>query len=176
MENLEVKKYPKFILRKKCKSVQKITAYEEKLFENMLQIMHLSNGIGLAAPQIGISRQLIVADIGQGVVKLANPEILELNGKDKLLEGCLSIPGAEVEIERAYQIVVRGLNDKGKLVEISASRLLARVIQHEIDHLKGKLIIDYLSFWKGFKFRINYLFFAKGKFRPERVESPERIL
>jgi len=102
-------------------------------------------GIGLAAPQIGIAKSLIVADIGEGIVRLANPVILRTKGSDKMQEGCLSIPGVGVVIDRPDEIIVSGLNEKGKLIELEAHGLLARVLQHEIDHLKGKLIIDYVS-------------------------------
>lgn len=141
----EIKKYPHPILRKKCELVEAVTMQEVELFENMVFTMRAFNGIGLATPQIGISRQLIVADTGEGVIKLANPQIIEVKGNDKMVEGCLSIPGADVEVKRRYKVTVKGLNEKGKMVEIKAKGLLARVLQHEIDHLKGKLIIDYLS-------------------------------
>jgi peptide deformylase len=139
----EIKKYPNSILRKKCRFVEAVTIEEVELFENMVFTMRAFNGIGLAAPQIGISRQLIVVDTGEGIVKLANPQIIEVRENDKMVEGCLSIPGADIEVKRRYKATVKGLNEKGKMVEIKAKGLLARVIQHEIDHLKGKLIIDY---------------------------------
>jgi peptide deformylase len=99
-----------------------------------------------------------------------------MNGKDRLVEGCLSIPDADVEIERAYQVTVRGLNEDGKHIEITASGLLARVLQHEIDHLKGKLIIDYWSVWKRFAFKANHWRLVKGKSKPEKIKPRERIL
>lgn len=148
MENLEIKKYPDAILRKKCEAVRAVTAQEKRIFENMLFTMHTFKGIGLAAPQIGLVKQLIVADIGEGVIKLANPEIISSSGSDRMVEGCLSIPERAVEIKRFYEVIVRGLNEKGERVEIEARGLLARVLQHEIDHLRGKLIVDYLSLWK----------------------------
>lgn len=141
----QIKKYPDSILRKKCGIVETVTVKEVELFENMVFTMRAFNGIGLAAPQIGISCQLIVADTGEGIIKLANPQIIEVKGNDRMVEGCLSIPGTEVEVKRRYKVSVKGLNEKGKTVEIKAKGLLARVLQHEIDHLKGKLIIDYSS-------------------------------
>jgi len=116
---------------------------EVELFENMVFTMRAFNGIGLAAPQIGMSRQLIVVDTGESIIKLANPQIIQAKGNDKMVEGCLSIPGADVEVKRRYKITLKGLNEKGKTIEIKAKGLSARVLQHEIDHLKGKLIIDY---------------------------------
>jgi peptide deformylase len=143
MEPLEISKYPDNILRKKCVSVERITDSEEKLFEEMLFTMRHFAGIGLAAPQIGIARNLIVADTGEGTIRLANPVILKTKGSDKMEEGCLSIPGVGVVIDRPDEIIVSGLNEKGKVIKLEARGLLARVLQHEIDHLKGKLIIDY---------------------------------
>ena len=148
MEILEIKKYPDAVLRKKCEAVKAVTAQEKRLFEDMLFTMHTFKGVGLAAPQVGLAKRLIVADVGGRMIKLANPEIISSSGSDKMVEGCLSIPERTVEIKRFYEVTVRGLNEKGERVEIEAKGLLARVLQHEIDHLRGKLIIDYLSPWK----------------------------
>ncbi len=145
MQLLEIKKYPDRTLRKKAEVVLEITPKEVKLFEDMLFTMHHFKGIGLAAPQVGVTAQLIVCDIGDGVIKLANPKIIKRRGKDKMLEGCLSIPDFSIEIVRNYEVIVLGLNEEGKETEIKAKGLLARVLQHEIDHLKGKLILDYRS-------------------------------
>jgi len=142
---LEIKKYPESILRKKSIHVPELTPREIKLFEDMLLTMYTFNGVGLAAPQVGSPLQIIVADIGEGAIRLVNPRILKTKGEDKFSEGCLSVPDINVEIKRPYEIIVEGLNEKGKLIEIKASGLLARVIQHELDHLKGRLIIDYLG-------------------------------
>ncbi len=145
---LEIKTYPDPILRKKCLKINKITAKEVELFEDMLFTMHASSGVGLAASQVGYSLQILVADAGDGdgPIKLANPRIVEVKGADKFSEGCLSVPELNVEIERPYEIIVEGLNELGKQVRIEASGLMARVIQHEMDHLNGKLIVDYLGF------------------------------
>jgi len=148
MESLEIKKYPDVVLRKKCEVVEAVTAQEKRCFEDMLFTMHTFKGIGLAAPQIGLVKQLIVADIGEGMIKLANPEIISSSGSDRMVEGCLSIPERTVEIKRFYEVMIKGLNEKGERVEIEAKGLLARVLQHEIDHLRGRLIIDYLNPWK----------------------------
>ncbi len=148
MEILEIKKYPDAVLRKKCEAVEAVTAQEKRLFEDMLFTMHTFKGVGLAAPQIGLVKQLIVADIGEGMIKLANPEIISSSGSDRMVEGCLSVPERSVEIKRFYEVTVKGLNEKGERVEIEAKGLLARVLQHEIDHLRGRLIIDYLNPWK----------------------------
>ena len=146
MKILEIKKYPDKILRRKCQSIQGVTEREEALFNNMLFTMRQSQGIGLAAPQVGIDRRLIVADIGEGALFLANPEVIKVKGKDKMQEGCLSVPAALVNVERAYEVVVAGLDEKGRSLELKARGLLARVLLHEIDHLDGKLIVDYMPF------------------------------
>lgn len=145
MEILEIRKYPDTILRQKCEPVEAVTPKEKQLFENMLLTMRTFGGIGLAAPQIGEPCRLIVADVEGKIIKLANPEVIRVDGKEKMVEGCLSIPDVSVEVERPYSAIVKGLNEKGETVEIKANGLLARVLQHEIDHLNGKLIIDYLN-------------------------------
>ena len=155
MDPLEIKKYPDNSLRKKCASLERVTDSDAKLLEEMVFTMRHFAGIGLAAPQIGIAKNLIVADIGEGAIKLANPKILKTAGLDKLEEGCLSIPGVAVDIERPDEIIISGLDEKGKNIEIKAEGLLARVLQHEIDHLKGKLIIDYLNLLEKFKLRLH---------------------
>nr|AEI30595.1 peptide deformylase [uncultured microorganism] len=153
MEALEIKKYPDSVLRKKSLEIKEITDKETKLFEEMLFTMRHYSGIGLAGPQIGIAKNLIVADIGEGAIKLANPRILKTKGADQLEEGCLSIPGVTVNIERPYEIIVSGLNENNQLIEIKTKGLLARVLQHEIDHLRGRLIIDYLNLLDKFKLK-----------------------
>ena len=145
MEPLKVNVYPDKVLRKKCILVDRVSEAEAALFERMFYAMHHYSGIGLAAPQIGISRSLIVADIGEGAIALANPVIVQTKGSGSMQEGCLSVPGIGVVVDRPEEIIVRGINNKGKTVEIEARGLLARVLQHEIDHLQGKLIIDYLN-------------------------------
>jgi len=142
---LVIKKYPDKILRKNSVEVAKITNKERELFEKMLFTMRYFCGIGLAAPQIGISKKLIIAETEDRVVKLANPEIIYTRGAGNMREGCLSVPSITIDIERPDRIIVEGLNEKGQTVEVKASGLLARVLQHEIDHLKGKLIIDYMN-------------------------------
>jgi len=151
----EIKKYPQKVLRRKCAPLERITEREKTLFEQMLFTMRFFSGIGLAAPQVGISEKIIVTEVEGEVIKLANPEIIGIKGADNnMKEGCLSMPGLAVDVERPYEAVVKGLNPDGQSVEIKAKGLLARVLQHEIDHLCGKLIIDYLPFWKKMRFRI----------------------
>ncbi|MBN1869783.1 MAG: peptide deformylase [Candidatus Omnitrophica bacterium] len=154
MEPLDIKKYPDVVLRKRCVRLQEMTDSETILFEKMLFTMRHFAGIGLAAPQIGISKRLIVADIGEGAIKLANPIILKSKGLDQMEEGCLSIPGVGVAVDRPDEVIVSGLNEKGRAIEVKTKGLMARVLQHEIDHLNGKLIIDYLTLFEKLKLKI----------------------
>ena len=145
MNSLVIKKHPDKILREKSAQIEKITNREKKLFDKMFFTMKYFCGIGLAAPQIGISKRLIVACVEERTIKLANPEIIDMRGVGNMVEGCLSIPDITVDIKRPFEVVVKGLNEKGENIEIKVKGLLARVLQHEIDHLKGRLIIDYMS-------------------------------
>ena len=152
--SLDIKKYPDKVLRNKCQIVEEITENEIRIFERMVSTMQYFRGIGLAAPQVGISFQLIIAGVGNRIVKLANPQIIETKGRDKMAEGCLSIPNIRVEVKRPYEVVIEGINEKGKLTQIKARGLLARVLQHEIDHLNGKLIIDYMGIFGKLKLKL----------------------
>jgi peptide deformylase len=115
------------------------------LMKAMARLMRAHQGIGLAAPQVGIAQRVIIADIGEGLLALANPEIYAPEGEERLREGCLSLPNIQVDVRRAQSIVIRGLDANGKELEREVRGLPARVIQHEIDHLNGVLIIDHGS-------------------------------
>jgi len=131
------------VLRHPASEVKKVDQVIIKLAEDMMETMHQSEGIGLAAPQIGISKQIIVADVGEGEeVKIINPVITESNGRETGLEGCLSLPGIYGEVIRAACIKVEGIDLSGKMFTMEAEGLLARVLQHEIDHLHGMLFTD----------------------------------
>ncbi len=127
-----------------------------KIATSMTQFMQGLNGIGLAAPQIGILEKIIVVDAGEEPLYIVNPEIIENKSEETSEEGCLSIPGASVKIKRSSFVVVRGCTINGKEIQIEAKDLLARVIQHEVDHLEGRLIIDFLSKEERLKFNLNY--------------------
>lgn len=133
------------ILREKSKLVKQVTPNIIKLLENMADTMYAAKGVGLAAPQIGVSKRVIVVDIGEGLVELINPEILEVSGNVVDSEGCLSVPGMLGEVARADKVVVKGLNRKGEEVILRAKGFMARAIQHEIDHLEGILFVDKAS-------------------------------
>ena len=143
--NRSIRTYPDSVLREKAELVKNINGDLIKLVEDMAETMYLSKGIGLAAPQVGESRCLIIADTGNGVIELFNPKIVASEGSKVFKEGCLSVPDIMLEIKRAEKIVVDGLNRDGKKITIEAKDLLARVLQHEIDHLNGTLIIDRVS-------------------------------
>ncbi|MEA4900124.1 peptide deformylase [Desulfitobacterium sp.] len=130
------------VLREKAKEVKEITPNIVKLLDNMLDTMYAANGVGLAAPQIGVSKRVVVIDVGEGPVEFINPVIVEQEGQEDGSEGCLSIPGVTGEVMRAAKVVVEALNRKGELQRIEAEGLFARASQHEIDHLEGILFVD----------------------------------
>jgi peptide deformylase len=130
------------LLREKAKRVTKLGRNIEKLLDNMRDTMYANKGVGLAAPQIGVSKRVIVVDVGQGLVELINPEIIDVDGMQTDAEGCLSIPGMVGDVTRAAWVKVRGLDRKGNEIELEAEGFFARALQHEIDHLDGILFID----------------------------------
>jgi len=146
----EIRKYGDPILREKSKRLEDIGPKEQKIFSIMAETMYKARGIGLAAPQIGIEYQMIIADAGDKLIKLANPVIIAKEGENFLEEGCLSIPDVIVGIKRARKILVKGWNEKGKEIEMELEDLPARVILHEVDHLLGVLIVDYASLQEDF--------------------------
>ena len=130
-------------LRKKCKVVTEITPRTLKLIEDMADTMYEADGVGLAAPQVGIFVIDIYDDYGLRV--FINPEILEVSGSQLGEEGCLSVPGEVADVERPNYVKVKALNEKGEEFVLEATELLARAILHENDHLNGTLFIDYLK-------------------------------
>ena len=137
------------ILRKETTPVSEITDDIRKLIADMFETMYASEGIGLAAPQVGRSERITVVDVDGARYALINPEILEQSsGTDKSEEGCLSIPNIYGDVTRPATVTVRAMNENGEMHEITASELLGRCLQHEIDHLDGRLFIDYLSVLK----------------------------
>ena len=142
---MDVRCFPDPVLRKKAQDINNVGDDERKTLSDMAETMYIKGGIGLAANQVGISKRMIVADIGDGLMKLINPSVVKKDGGETQEEGCLSLPETCVNVKRAKKVVVEYLNEKGEPSKIAASGLLARVLQHEIDHLSGKLIIDYIS-------------------------------
>jgi peptide deformylase len=140
---LQLRLYPDALLRTKASSVKDVNGAVRGLMEAMRSFMAEHKAIGLAAPQVGIAQRVFVADIGDGLLALANPEICAPDGEDVLREGCLSLPNMQVDVPRAQSVIVRGLSADGMETELEVRGLMARVVQHEIDHLNGLLIIDH---------------------------------
>ena len=130
------------VLRKKCRPVGEVTERIQTLVDDMIETMHDANGVGLAAPQVGVMRRIFVVDIGEGPIVLINPEIIETSGEQIGEEGCLSVIGESGIVRRPNVVKVRAYNRKGQLFEIEGEELLARAFCHEIDHLDGILYVD----------------------------------
>jgi len=138
-----------------------------RLTDDMFDTMHAAKGIGLAAPQIGRPERIAVVDVDNNPIVIVNPEIVITEGSAKAEEGCLSIPEIFGDVERPSRVTIRALNRDGERFELEATELLARCLQHEIDHLHGKLFIDYLSFLKRRS--------ALAKWESMRKEFPQNI-
>lgn len=130
------------VLRKKCRPVGEVTERIQTLVDDMIETMHDANGVGLAAPQVGVMRRIFVVDIGEGPIVLINPEIIEMSGEQTGEEGCLSLPGKAGTVTRANYVKIKGLDREGNEQVYEGTELLARAFQHENDHLDGILYID----------------------------------
>lgn len=130
------------VLRCIAHPVKEVNDNIKKLMNNMAETMYHAKGVGLAAPQVGISKRVIVVDIGEGLFKLANPEIVSSSGIQDGAEGCLSVPDVVGNVKRSEHVKVKALNEDGDEVTIEASGYLARAFQHEIDHLNGIIFTD----------------------------------
>jgi len=147
---LQLRYYGDPVLRKKAEPIQEITDAETTLAEEMLITLYATHGIGLAATQVGVLKRFLIVDIDPEdadyqPLMLFNPEILSVEGESVAEEGCLSIPDLRADVKRPEKIVVKAMNDYSEDIQIEADGLLARVIQHEIDHLNGTLFIDRIS-------------------------------
>ncbi len=148
MEKLDIVLYPEHGLREVCMPIPEMTDDLDKLIDDMFYTMYDAPGIGLAAPQIAVQQRLIVVDVSETKdqpIALLNPEIVRSAGEITWEEGCLSLPGVYAKVTRPSDIIVRGMDRDGKQVEFEANDLLAVCLQHEIDHLNGKMFIDHLS-------------------------------
>ncbi|MDD2680376.1 MAG: peptide deformylase [Candidatus Omnitrophica bacterium] len=148
---LRIRKFGDPVLRKKSALVNKVTSGHRDILSAMARLMYDGEGVGLAASQVGIDEAMVVVDIGDGLYKVVNPRIIKIQGKQVNLEGCLSVPGICIKVKRAKKIQLIGLDENGNPLNIKAEGLLACVFQHELDHLKGKLIVDYASFLEKIK-------------------------
>jgi peptide deformylase len=157
------------VLRKPAVDVEAVDDELRGLIHDMFETMYDAEGIGLAGPQIGVSRRVIVVDVREEEQKpfaLINPHILDTSkDRDRAEEGCLSIPGVAGVVERAQKVVVEGLDENGETIRIEADGLLARCLQHEIDHLEGVLFVDRLS-----PLKRNMVL---KKYRSLRAEAPD---
>jgi len=135
------------VLRERAKRVRKVDASIHKLIDDMIDTMRAAPGVGLAAPQVGVSLRVVVIETpDDGLMALINPEVVKASGERRVTEGCLSVPGYQAEITRSRQVTVKALNREGKEVRIKAAdSLLAQALEHEIDHVNGILYIDYLK-------------------------------
>jgi peptide deformylase len=147
----EIKKYPERVLKEKALPVATIDGEIQRLIDDMIETMYAAPGIGLAAPQIGISKRVIVIDVSlreeerTPLIVLINPEIRAAGGEIESEEGCLSLPGYITSVTRSERVLVSGLDREGRPVEIEGEGILCRALQHEIDHLNGTLLIDRIS-------------------------------
>ncbi|MCF2681911.1 peptide deformylase [Faecalicatena contorta] len=130
------------VLTKKCKEVTKMTLRTKILINDMLDTMYEAMGVGLAAPQVGILKRIVVIDVGDGPIVMLNPQIIEQSGEQTGEEGCLSVPGKAGVVTRPNYVKVKALNEEMEEVELEGEGLLARAFCHEIDHLEGKMYVE----------------------------------
>ena len=146
MAILKLHKYGSPVLREKAMQVNKVDNEIRELVENMIETMYAEGGVGLAAPQVGVSKKIIVIDTEEkGIIVLINPVIIKREGESKEEEGCLSVPGVYSPVRRSYSITVEALDLDENKIRITQEGFLAIALQHEIDHLEGYLFIDRLS-------------------------------
>ena len=148
MSVLQVLTLPDDRLRTVAKPVKEVTPEIQKFVDDMIETMYDEEGIGLAATQVDFHQRIVVIDISETrdePMVLINPEIIEKRGEDGIEEGCLSVPGARALVPRAAEVTVKALDREGKEYTFDADDLLAICVQHELDHLEGKLVVDYLS-------------------------------
>jgi peptide deformylase len=130
------------ILRKNARIVEEITPKIKELVADMIETMYHANGVGLAAPQIGVLKRIVIIDVGEGPIVMINPEILKRSGEQEGIEGCLSVPGKSGIVKRPNYVKAQAVNLEGDVYTIEGEELLARAICHELDHLNGQLYID----------------------------------
>ena len=134
------------VLRQKAKRVSKIDGSIQRLIDDMVETMQQANGVGLAAPQVGVSLRVIVLQMpGEEPMAIINPEIVRHSGEQEVTEGCLSVPGYFGEIKRPASVTIKGRDRQGKAIRIKGSGLMAEALEHEVDHLNGRLYIDHIQ-------------------------------
>ncbi|HAA56621.1 MAG TPA: peptide deformylase [Myxococcales bacterium] len=172
MAHLDILLYPHPVLRENCQEVEEVNDDIRELLDNMAETMYAAHGVGLAAPQIGVAKRIIVIDVeakGEQLIELINPKIVEFRGKKiKQEEGCLSFPGHYGGVTRPEEVTVEALNRDGETFTVEGSELLSVALQHEIDHLNGVLFIDHLSRLKRGLIERKMLKTVKGQTHPVR--------
>lgn len=139
---LEIRKAGDKVLKEQSAPVERIDRKIKRLLDDMAQTMYEAEGVGLAAPQVGVSLRIVVIDTGDGLIELINPVIAGVEGTMCGTEGCLSIPGVFGDVERSAKVTVEAVNREGKKFRVTGAGMLARALQHEIDHLEGVLFIE----------------------------------
>ena len=172
----QIGEYGDPILEKQCKPVAEMTERTKELIDDMFETMYADEGIGLAAPQINVFKRIVVIDVvnerkPEDQLVLINPEFISKEGTTGIDEGCLSVPGLRGKVERAEKVTVKAQNLNGEFFEINADGLLAICLQHEIDHLNGKLFIDYLSPLKRNMYRSKAKLLAKERERQKKQQD-----
>ncbi len=147
---LKIHTWPDKILKKSCNRVEKFDYQIKNTFDEMYRLMKKSQGIGLAANQVGLDLSLIVIEVRDKIFRLVNPRIIKKEGAIKFEEGCLSFPGLTLEIKRGRKVWVSALDEEGDPLDIEAEGILSVVFQHEIDHINGVVFIDRVNLWKRF--------------------------
>lgn len=146
MAVLEIRTLPDPVLRQKAKKVSKLDGSIQKLIDDMIDTMHTNAGVGLAAPQVGVSLRVAVIELpGEEIIPLINPEITKRQGERVVQEACLSVPGYQGEIERSVTVKVKALDRQGKEFRLKGEELLAQALEHEIDHLDGTVYVDHIE-------------------------------
>lgn len=161
MAILEIRKYPEKVLKEKTLPVKEFNSELQKLIDDMIETMYAAPGVGLAANQVGVSKQVVVIDVSSReenvpLIVLVNPKIVYIEGETVFEEGCLSVPGYTTVIKRAEKVRVEGLDRYGKPLEIEGTGLLSRAIQHEVDHINGILLVDRIGRLKKELFKKRY--------------------
>lgn len=174
MSVLEIVKYPAPVLLKRAEEVRQVDGVLQTQIDDMIETLYAAPGLGLAAPQVGDSRRFFIYDLSvqdeeptdrKGPQIIINPEIVEMEGEEVADEGCLSLPGYHEKVKRAYRVLLKGLNREGKEIRLEGEGLLARLFQHEVDHLNGLLMVERFSSLK------KDIFFRKFKKMLKQGES-----
>ena len=146
MAVLPICHFPNPVLRRKAKRAPSVDSSIQRLVDDMVETMQWVNGVGLAAPQVGISLRVVVLQMpGTEPIAIINPEIVKRTGEQGVTEGCLSVPGYAGEIKRSVSVSVKGLDRQGKAIRLKATNLMAQTLEHELDHLNGILYIDHIE-------------------------------